>query len=71
MPYPQKGKLDDVHLFEEEFDLWLQSIVAKDWERAARTAESKREEIGQLGIYPDVVYEDIGALADAFEKLTV
>ena len=47
VPSGTHDPIDDVHLFEEEFDLWLQSIVAKDWERAARTAESKREEIGK------------------------
>ena len=37
--------IDDVKLFEEEFDLWLYGIVIKDWERLARTAEMKHEEI--------------------------
>ena len=37
--------IDDIKLFEEEFDAWLYSIVIKDWERLARTAEMKHEEI--------------------------
>jgi ribosome-binding ATPase YchF (GTP1/OBG family) len=37
--------IDDIKLFEEEFDAWLYSIVVKDWERLARTAEMKHEEI--------------------------
>jgi len=37
--------IDDIKLFEEEFDAWLYGIVVKDWERLARTAEMKREEI--------------------------
>lgn len=37
--------IDDIKLFEEEFDAWLYGIMSKDWERPARTAEMKREEI--------------------------
>jgi ribosome-binding ATPase YchF (GTP1/OBG family) len=37
--------IDDIKLFEEEFDAWLYSILIKDWERLARTAEMKHEEI--------------------------
>jgi ribosome-binding ATPase YchF (GTP1/OBG family) len=37
--------IDDIKLFEEEFDAWLFGIVIKDWERLARTAEMKHEEI--------------------------
>ncbi len=39
--------IDDIKLFEEEFDAWLYSILVKDWERLARTAEMKHEEIGK------------------------
>jgi ribosome-binding ATPase YchF (GTP1/OBG family) len=39
--------IDDIKLFEEEFDAWLYSILIKDWERLARTAEMKHEEIGK------------------------
>jgi ribosome-binding ATPase YchF (GTP1/OBG family) len=39
--------IDDIKLFEEEFDAWLYSIMIKDWERLARTAEMKHEEIGK------------------------
>jgi ribosome-binding ATPase YchF (GTP1/OBG family) len=37
--------IEDIKLFEEEFDAWLYGIMAKDWERPARTAEMKHEEI--------------------------
>jgi len=37
--------IDDIKLFEEEFDAWLYGIVIKDWERLSRTAEMKHEEI--------------------------
>jgi hypothetical protein len=37
--------IDDIKLFEEEFDAWLYGILIKDWERLARTAEMKHEEI--------------------------
>ncbi len=38
--------IEDVRMFEEEFDFWLLGIVQKDWDRVARTAQSTREEIG-------------------------
>ena len=37
--------IDDIRLFEEEFDAWINAIISKDWERPARTAEMKHEEI--------------------------
>lgn len=37
----------DVRMFESEFDLWLLSLVRKDWDKVARTAEAAREEIGR------------------------
>jgi len=37
--------IDDIKLFEEEFDAWINAILSKDWERPARTAEMKHEEI--------------------------
>ena len=39
--------VDDIRMFESEFDLWLLSLVRKDWDRIARTAEAAREEIGR------------------------
>ncbi|MCW4035999.1 MAG: 50S ribosome-binding GTPase, partial [Candidatus Bathyarchaeota archaeon] len=30
--------VEDVRMFEEEFDLWLLSLVRKDWDKIARTA---------------------------------
>ncbi len=38
--------VEDVRMFEEEFDLWLLSLVRKDWDKIARTAQSMREDIG-------------------------
>jgi hypothetical protein len=37
--------IDDVRMFEEEFDLWLMSLIKKDWDRMAKRAESAKEEI--------------------------
>jgi ribosome-binding ATPase YchF (GTP1/OBG family) len=45
VPPGTNDPLDDVHLFEEEFDLWLLSIISKDFDKFSRTAEMKREEI--------------------------
>lgn len=35
--------IEDVEMFEEEFDLWLYSLILKDWDRITRTAQSKKE----------------------------
>jgi ribosome-binding ATPase YchF (GTP1/OBG family) len=40
--------IDDIKMFESEFDLWLKSLVLKDWQKITRTAQSAREEIGNL-----------------------
>jgi len=45
VPPGTNDPLDDIHLFEEEFDLWLLGIISKDFDKFARTAEMKREEI--------------------------
>jgi ribosome-binding ATPase YchF (GTP1/OBG family) len=37
--------LEDVTMFEEEFDLWLRSLLLKDWDKISRTAQSRRESI--------------------------
>jgi ribosome-binding ATPase YchF (GTP1/OBG family) len=47
VPTGSHNPVDDVRMLEEEFDLWLTSIVMKDWEKIARTAQSAREEIGR------------------------
>jgi len=39
--------IDDVRMFEEEFDLWLMGIVRKDWERVTRTAQSRKEDVSR------------------------
>jgi hypothetical protein len=39
--------LEDVQMFEDEFDLWLMGIVTKDWDKIARTAQSAKEDIGR------------------------
>lgn len=38
----------DVAFVEEEFDLWLASIVGRDWAKAAREAESQGQKLEQL-----------------------
>ena len=47
VPPGSHDPIDDVKMFEEEFDLWLLGIIKKDWERLTRRAESAREEIGR------------------------
>ena len=37
--------IEDVRMLETEFDLWLLGIIQKDWDKLARTAQSKRENI--------------------------
>ena len=39
--------LEDVKIFEEEFDLWLLSLVRKDWERVSRVSEAARKNISE------------------------
>jgi len=45
VPPGSHDPLDDVRMFEEEFDLWLLGLLRRDWERMAKRAESAREEI--------------------------
>jgi ribosome-binding ATPase YchF (GTP1/OBG family) len=37
--------IEDVTMFEEEFDLWLNSLILKDWDKVTRTAQSKKESL--------------------------
>jgi len=46
VPAGSHDPVDDVRMLEEEFDLWLLGILRKDWEKIARTAQSRREDIG-------------------------
>ncbi len=39
--------VDDVRMFEEEFDLWLRALIRKDWDKVTRTAQSKKEHISR------------------------
>ena len=39
--------IDDVKMFEEEFDLWLRALIRKDWDKVTRTAQSKKEHISR------------------------
>ena len=39
--------LEDVQMFENEFDLWLKALVKKDWDRLSRTAQSVKEHIAK------------------------
>ena len=47
VPPGSHDPIDDVRMFESEFDLWLLGLVRKDWDRIARTAQAAREEIGR------------------------
>ncbi|MBI2183916.1 MAG: redox-regulated ATPase YchF [Thaumarchaeota archaeon] len=40
-PSGDSDPMQDIEFVEREFDLWLQSILQKDWARIARTAESR------------------------------
>jgi hypothetical protein len=35
--------IEDVTMFEEEFDLWLYALISKDWDKITRTAQSRKE----------------------------
>jgi ribosome-binding ATPase YchF (GTP1/OBG family) len=39
--------IDDVRMFEEEFDLWLRALIRKDWDKVTRTAQSRKEHISR------------------------
>ena len=39
--------IDDVRMFESEFDLWLVSLIRKDWDKIVRSAEATKENIGK------------------------
>jgi ribosome-binding ATPase YchF (GTP1/OBG family) len=39
--------INDVRMFEEEFDLWLKNLVEKDWDKITRTAQLKKEHISR------------------------
>ena len=64
VPPGTNDPLDDIHLLEDEFDLWLLDIISKDFERLARTAEMKKEDISKhldekltgLGITRDQIH---------------
>ena len=47
VPPGSHDPIEDVRMFESEFDLWLLNLVRKDWDKVARTAEAAREEIGR------------------------
>ena len=38
----------DIQFVEEEFDLWLESIIGRDWSKTAREAESQGQKLEQL-----------------------
>ncbi len=38
----------DIQFIEEEFDLWLESIIGRDWGKTAREAESQGQKLEQL-----------------------
>jgi hypothetical protein len=35
--------IEDVTMFEEEFDLWLYTLILKDWDKITRTAQLRKE----------------------------
>jgi ribosome-binding ATPase YchF (GTP1/OBG family) len=39
--------INDVRMFEEEFDLWLRALIRKDWDKVTRTAQSRKEHISR------------------------
>ncbi|MCW4012930.1 MAG: redox-regulated ATPase YchF [Candidatus Bathyarchaeota archaeon] len=39
--------IEDVQMFENEFDLWLTALIKKDWDRISRTAQSVKEHIAK------------------------
>jgi len=39
--------LEDVKIFEEEFDLWLLGLVRQDWERVTRVSEAARKNVSE------------------------
>jgi len=39
--------IEDVQMFENEFDLWLKALVKKDWDKVSRTAQSVKEHIAK------------------------
>jgi ribosome-binding ATPase YchF (GTP1/OBG family) len=39
--------IEDIRMFENEFDQWLKALVKKDWDRVSRTAQSVKEHIAK------------------------
>jgi ribosome-binding ATPase YchF (GTP1/OBG family) len=39
--------IDDIKMFEEEFDLWLRALIKKDWSSISRTAQTAKEAISK------------------------
>jgi ribosome-binding ATPase YchF (GTP1/OBG family) len=39
--------INDVQMFENEFDLWLKGLIKKDWDKISRTAQSVKEHISK------------------------
>jgi len=39
--------IEDVKMFENEFDQWLNALLKKDWDRVSRTAQSVKEHIAK------------------------
>jgi len=37
--------VEDVQMFETEFDLWLRALLANDWDSIVRTAQAKKESV--------------------------
>ncbi len=39
--------IEDVQMFENEFDLWMNTLVKKDWDKVSRTAQSVKDHIAK------------------------
>lgn len=47
VPIGSHDPLNDIKIFESEFDEWLLGLIRKDWDRIVRMAEASRDEIGK------------------------
>src|ERR671930_556260 len=48
VPVGSGDPLFDIKFVEEEFDLWLASIISKDWTKIVREAESQSQKLEQM-----------------------
>lgn len=48
VPHGSGDPMHDITFVEEEFDLWMASIVGRDWAKTAREAESQGQKLEQM-----------------------